>query len=358
VSSLLSVPGLGNFTFSFLGASFAKAIMGSSLSSSGSDPKDSSQSGDPNQPSIAAVDATRALLSSNLPILAVSCLALASFAIGVIFVLFKLCVVSSSFAQSRRKKLTEKDARDSATMRFQKGGEVSYRLPYSLARSGVPAMYHGQEMYLIGQTYALRAQTNLFDFLSLTSILLDAHKKLKPEHLAYAEEDGVFESNVPGLFFIVPYFWDDEKTFRAQQERYAIIDKRKLKELPKRRVAEGYKVLLSKWCTACEKVGSLDRRAQEKEKWENWSWQRALEAINKKKKRRNSKRVEERESEEESEAKVEAEEKKAEVESEKEDSEVKKRSPSKMTKNPLNRARSSSAIESSVRRGRAGESDA
>ncbi len=119
-------------------------------------------------------------------------------------------------------------------------------------------MYMGKPVSLVGQNFAMRAQAQLYQELNLLSTLEEADPSLTPEALAFAEADNVFHPSAPGLFFTVPYLWNEPKDL----------------ELDERAVPEGYKLRLRAWCKACDKQpGGLLERAKRPEEWKTWQWQ-------------------------------------------------------------------------------------
>ncbi len=99
----------------------------------------------------------------------------------------------------------------------------------------------------MGRSFSHRAQPHVYEELNLTAVLLEAHPKLLPGDLEFAEEDGVFDdAKAPGLFFLMPSLWNGK---------------------------DGYKARLKAWREACEhRAGGLASRTKSPERWEDWSW--------------------------------------------------------------------------------------
>ena len=281
LGALLAVQG-SNYTFTFLDVTFAKTISagGSGKTSSGR----SAGGSDPNSGILASVDPARII--GNLPLLGalastvaiVSTFALASVALSLLGV--ALAVVSTS----RRKKTSLAEAVKS-TKRSDKKVPPTYSTPLSLSLQGCNARFKGNELVLDGSTYSIRAQEALFERFNLTFSLLEAHESILPKHLVLAEADGVFGPEVPGLLFILPFFWVNEKEFK--EIRKDLVKAKK--KLSPRSVEEGYCRRLKRWIKACERYRKesledagtdsfvLDHRQKNPSEWEHFAWEGAFE---------------------------------------------------------------------------------
>lgn len=282
LGALLAVQG-SNYTFTFLDVTFAKTISagGSGKTSSGR----SAGGSDPSSGILASVDPARII--GNLPLLGalastvaiVSAFALASVALSLVGV--ALAVVSTS----RRKKTTLAEAVKSTTMRKAKKGKQTYSTPLSLSLQGRNARYEGTELVLDGSTYSIRAQEALFERFNLSFSLIEAHQSILPKHLVLAEADGVFGPEVPGLLFILPFFWVNKEEFKEIHKGL----KEAKKKISPRCVKEGYCERLKQWIKACERyrresledAGTdsfvLDYRQKEPSEWAHFAWEGAFE---------------------------------------------------------------------------------
>ncbi len=70
---------------------------------------------------------------------------------------------------------------------------ATYAVPLSRALAGMPARCAGEPLHLVGRSFSIRAAPHVYGDLLLLAELGSAHVELKPEHLALAEADGVFE---------------------------------------------------------------------------------------------------------------------------------------------------------------------
>jgi hypothetical protein len=102
-------------------------------------------------------------------------------------------VRSAAPAQKEGKKKQKRKAKGGEGA--EGGGEerVTYAVPLGLALAGVPARSNGAELHLVGNSFSIRAQAHVYEELNMLATLGSAHVELKPEHLALAEADGVFE---------------------------------------------------------------------------------------------------------------------------------------------------------------------
>lgn len=205
----LSIPG-SNYTFSFLDAAFTKTVLGGGAGATSTGR--SAGLGSASSASMAAVDVARAVLASTIPItsalgLTVSVLLLATAGLllkGVARCAAKLCAkkkLVSLEAAVRSATPAQKEGKKKK-MRKAKGGEgaegegeerATYAVPLGLALAGVPARSNGAELHLVGHSFSIRAQAHVYEELNMLATLGSAHVELKPEHLALAEADGVFE---------------------------------------------------------------------------------------------------------------------------------------------------------------------
>jgi hypothetical protein len=191
----------GNYTFSFLGGPFTRTVLagGAGATSTGR----SAALGAASSPAFAAVDLRRAILTSTIPLtsgLGVTVAVIVASAAALL-----LGGAARAFPRHCRKQkraalegaLRGADPHSTGVEGANKG---AYAVPLSMALLGAPARsLEGGEMRLVGRSYAIRAQPHVYQALELISALGAAHVELKPEHLAFAEADGVFEWVLPLL---------------------------------------------------------------------------------------------------------------------------------------------------------------
>lgn len=284
LGALLTIKG-SNYTFSFLDVTFAKTI-----GAGGSGPTSSGRSSGgfsvPGSGLLASVDVGRMTSRSSVPlfgamvstITVVAAIAFVTTALSLLSVCFAVCKAS------RRKKTSLRQALESTAHVAKKGSKATFTIPLSLALRGtLHARFKGEQLVLDGTTYSIRAQDALFERLSLSFSLCEAHESLKPKHLTLAETDGVFGAEVPGLLFILSYFWANKKDFAFIEK--ALIKKDKAGERFPRAVEEGYCDRLKQWIKACElfqeeRLGGkskvsfvLDDRLKHPLQWEDFSWE-------------------------------------------------------------------------------------
>ena len=113
------------------------------------------------------------------------------------------------------------------------------------------------------------------------SLGLDAelhHAGVSAEDLVFARVDGVFEPNLPGLLFIMPWFWEDEAAVADKAQR--LSEQCGMRVKPLRAVACGYRALLAVWAHDANKVTNLGLRERHHhpEKWRVFqlTWRKEL----------------------------------------------------------------------------------
>ena len=96
----------------------------------------------------------------------------------------------------------------------------------------------------------------------------------------FAAEDGVFEPNLPGLLFIMPWFWEGEAAIAAKAKR--LSEECGVRVKPLRVVACGYRALLEAWVYDVNKVTEmgLPERHHHPDKWLAFksTWREGLRA--------------------------------------------------------------------------------
>ena len=303
----LAVAG-SNYSFSFLGAAFTKTVLGggSGATSTGR----GAALGSATSASVAAVEVGRAILASTISLtsaagLTVSVLLLSAMALllkSLVRLLIKKCTKKKTVPLADAvQSATPKRVKKKASKREKKGAEepgVSYTVPLSQALQGKAASNAGKELHLVGSSYSIRAQAHVYEDLSMVATLCSAHVDLKPEHLAFAEVDGVFEcvagrrpfrhffssilfrlltfslslpyrDDAPGLLFLTPLLWESAEKMKACAER---LKSAGIAKLPKRSCPEGYQERLRRWVE--QQPGKLDSRAHHPEMWEGWVYQK------------------------------------------------------------------------------------
>jgi hypothetical protein len=154
--------------------------------------------------------------------------------------------------------------------RHQEGGDEAggaldsetYLVPLSAARAGAPARTKGRDLFLRGESYSIRAARSVYSLLGLSRLLAAAHPKLEPYLLAYAEEDGVFEDDAPGLSFVLPALWDSPEDWASAGDAAP---------LPQRLAREGYRVRLATWYARASALGDLMQRARNPKPWAHFT---------------------------------------------------------------------------------------
>ncbi len=204
------------------------------------------------------------------------------------------------------------EAVQSAAPKAEGAKTGAYTVPLSKALQGVPARgAAGEEVHLVGRTFSIRAQPQVYQGLSLLATLGSAHVELKPEHLELAEMDGVFEcvswpppgvascalfcptllphflihppshthtfppppapprDDAPGLLFLAPLLWEPASALAACAERLKCEG---VAELPTQRSCpEGYKERLRRWVEQQPgRTGKLDKRLLDPAEWKTW----------------------------------------------------------------------------------------
>ena len=289
LAALLTVPG-SNYTFSFLDVTFAKTLGAGGVGATSAGR--SAGMGTPGA-SFIAVDATRAIMTASLPLLSALGLTSTLFILGAFALLLRAGVVALLVACSlaRVERGTLAAAKRSVTApppgAKARGGVLqssqrTFTVPLSRALEGAAGAYMGLPLVMMGTpTYSIRAQQHVYEELNLLLVLKLAHKDLLPAHLALAESDGVFGPEVPGLLFIVPYYWAESGDFALAG---SVLSAERGLQAKGRPVKEGYQRRLADWVNACcewegkavARAGEvLDDRLRSPLKWEGFKWDSA-----------------------------------------------------------------------------------
>ena len=187
----LAVAG-SNYSFSFLGVAFTKTVLGGGVGSSST--SRGAALGTANSPGIAAVELGRAILTSTIPLTSALGLTISTFLALALALLLKFSVRLLARLSANRRTVPLEEAVQSAAPKAGGAKTSAYTVPLSKALQGVPARgAAGEEVHLVGRTFSIRAQPQVYQGLSLLAALGSAHVELKPEHLELAEMDGVFE---------------------------------------------------------------------------------------------------------------------------------------------------------------------
>ena len=219
-------------------------------------------------------------------------------------VIKRVIVFLRGLCKCPRKKVTLEEAVESTARPKLKKAEAkaaalraTYATPFSAALRGATAALNGERIYLVGTTFAMRAQQHVYDEMCLTTVLSTAHASLKPDYLVFAEADGVFD-DVPvracrgcgrsatlpmltlvlprpsysqGVLFVLPFFWESAKEHKQMRERL-LPELPEGVVIPKRKCAEGFKERLRSWYLAASELGDLDTRLAEPEPWEGFTF--------------------------------------------------------------------------------------
>jgi hypothetical protein len=231
-----------NVSFSFFDAAFFVEAVGTSALAA---PSDSS--------AIAGLSVARVTGNASLPLLVGLGYVMLIFFVGTIAQVVGL-LVASALACARRNQAGDDagSAMDSET----------YLVPLSAARAGAPARTKGRDLFLRGESYSIRAARSVYSLLGLSRLLAAAHPKLEPYLLAYAEEDGVFEDDAPGLSFVLPALWDSPEDWASAGDAAP---------LPPRLAREGYRARLAAWYARASALGDLMQRARNPKPWAHFT---------------------------------------------------------------------------------------
>jgi hypothetical protein len=263
----LAVAG-SNYSFSFLGVEFTKTVLGGGVGSSST--SRGAALGAANSPGIPAVELARAILASTIPLTSALGLTVSTLLAFALALLLKSSVRLLARLCARRRMVPLEEAVQSAAPKAEGTKTGAYTVPLSKALQGVPARgAAGEEVHLVGRTFSIRAQPQVYQGLSLLATLGSAHVELKPEHLELAEMDGVFEDDAPGLLFLAPLLWEPASALAACAERLKCEG---VAELPTQRSCpEGYKERLRRWVEQQPgRTGKLDKRLLDPAEWETW----------------------------------------------------------------------------------------
>jgi hypothetical protein len=287
LAALLTVPG-SNYTFSFLDVTFAKTLGAGGVGATSAGR--SAGMGTPGA-SFIAVDTARAIMSASLPLLSALGLTSTLFILGAFALLLKagvgallgLCAlarVKRGTLAAAKRSVTAPPPGAKASGGKLKSSQRTFTVPLSRALEGAAGAYKGLPLVMVGSlTYSIRAQQHVYEELNLLLVLKLAHKDLLPAHLVLAESDGVFGPEVPGLLFIVPYYWAERRDFLEACQALGADRGLRAKGRP---VKEGYQRRLANWVKACcEREGKslakaglvLDDRLRNPLEWEGFEWE-------------------------------------------------------------------------------------
>ena len=125
----------------------------------------------------------------------------------------------------------------------------------------------------------LNAQEHVYASLGLDAELHNAG--VSAEELLFAAADGVFEPNLPGLLFIMPWYWENEAAVADKAKRLSEACGVHVK--PLRAVACGYRMLLVAWAHDVNRVTDMGLRERHfhPEKWRAFqrTWRKDLRAM-------------------------------------------------------------------------------
>lgn len=269
-----------NYSFSFFDATFARAVLG------GGDGGKQGPSGGASAAGAsisATISSARITVLSSIPLLGalgltlfvVAAMAAARVLTSVIGALVRALRpqrASVTLAEAEASTRPESATADGAAKGGRKGKIIAgeprhetYAIPLSSALVGDHAAFKGKELYLVGYSYSIRAQKHVYETLCLGGLLEEVHPGLDASYLAFAEQDGVFEVDAPGLLFLAPYYW---MTPRELEARLVVLGDA-ARRLPPRLAPEGYKERLRAWYLAAEALSDegLDARFKDPSPW-------------------------------------------------------------------------------------------